>query len=177
MLFLMMLIDSEEDRSKFEIIYETYHKLMFFLARQILSDDRDAEDAVQEAFIRIIKNLEKITDPKCPKSKHYIVIIVKRTAIDIKKKLDREPEQIVLEEDSADLYAIEDKDSDYRQIDGRIDLSEAIAGLPDKYRDVILLKYYQDYSDQEIAELTGMSVFNVQKTIQRARKKLEQELS
>jgi RNA polymerase sigma-70 factor (ECF subfamily) len=117
MLFLMMLIDSEEDRSKFEIIYETYHRLMFFLARQILPDDRDAEDAVQESFIKIIKNLDKISDPKCPKTKHFIVIIVKRTAIDIKKKKKREPELVTMEEEVIDSYFNEDDRLDYKEID------------------------------------------------------------
>ncbi len=175
MLFLMMLIDSEEDRSKFELIYETYHRLMFFLARQVLPDDRDAEDAVQEAFIKIIRNLEKISDPKCLKTKHFIVIIVKRTAIDIRKKQEREPKMVTMDEEVADSVA--DESPDIEAIDERLDLSEAIAGLPDTYRDVILMKYYQGFSDTEIAELTGMSVDSVRKTIQRARKKLEQELS
>ena len=175
MLFLMMLIDSDEDRSKFELIYETYHRLMFFLAKQILPDDRDAEDAVQEAFIRIIKNLDRISDPKCPKTKHFIVIIVKRTAIDIRKKQEREPKMVTMDEEAVDSVA--DESPDLEAIDERLDLSEAIAGLPDTYRDVILMKYYQGFSDTEITELTGMSLDSVRKTIQRARKKLEQELS
>ena len=47
MLFLMMLIDSEEDRSKFELIYKSYRNLMFYIAKIILGSDADAEDAVQ----------------------------------------------------------------------------------------------------------------------------------
>ena len=46
MLFLMMMIDSEEERSKFELIYRTYRNLMFYVARDILNDDAAAEDAV-----------------------------------------------------------------------------------------------------------------------------------
>lgn len=177
MLLFMMMIDSEEDRSKFQIIYETYSKLMFFLARQIVMDDRDAEDAVQEAFIKIIENLDKISDPKCPKAKHFIVVIIKRTAIDFKRKQNREPEMVAIDETTGGMYIADNTDTEYQKVDDSIDLSKAIAGLSDTYRDVILLKYYQDYTDSQIAELMGLSVSNVQKTIQRARKKLEQELS
>ena len=83
---------------------------------------------------------------------------------------------VALGRDNTVLYRA-DEYPDIEAIDERLDLSEAIAGLPDTYRDVILMKYYQGFSDTEIAELTGMSVDSVRKTIQRARKKLEQELS
>ncbi len=176
MFLLMMVIDSEEDRSKFQMIYETYHKLMLFLARQILTDNRDAEDAVQEAFIKIIANLDKISDPRCLKTKHFIVVIVKRTAIDLKRKKNREQEMVMSDEDIDVLQMYGNDDCGYHKIDESIDLAKAIAGLSDVYRDIILLKYYQECSDAQIAELTGLSVSNVQKIIQRARKKLEQEL-
>ena len=51
MLLYMAMIESEEDRSKFEIIFYEYRDLMYSVAKKILHDDRDAEDAVQEAFL------------------------------------------------------------------------------------------------------------------------------
>ena len=65
MLVLMMLIDSEEDRSKFEIIYKSYRNLMFYIAKIILGSDADAEDAVQEAFLRIIDRNTLIGNLTC----------------------------------------------------------------------------------------------------------------
>ncbi|MBO4506918.1 MAG: hypothetical protein J5728_10870 [Lachnospiraceae bacterium] len=50
MLFSIMLIDTEENRSKMELIYELYHNYMFSIAMEFLSNRSDAEDAVQEAF-------------------------------------------------------------------------------------------------------------------------------
>ena len=55
--------------------------------------------------------------------------------------------------------------------DGEL-LSKAIASLPGKYREVLLMKYARGYSMDEIAEILSMSKENVKKTIQRARKKL-----
>ena len=176
MLFLMMLIDSEEDRSKFEILYEQYRRYMFRIAMQILGNAQDAEDAVHEAFIKIIKNLEKISDPNCPKTKHFIVIIVRRTAIDMMRKKSREPENVTIDDEAEDVLMAGNETDVYRIADERLVLAEAMAKLPDSYRDVILLKYYHDFSDEMIADQMGMSVANVQKTIQRARKKLELEL-
>jgi RNA polymerase sigma-70 factor (ECF subfamily) len=176
MLFLMMLIDSEEDRSKFEILYEQYRRYMFRIAMQILGNAQDAEDAVHEAFIKIIKNLDKISDPKCPQTKHFIVIIVRRTAIDMMRQKSREPETVTIDDETEGVLMDGNETDVYRTADERLVLAEAMAKLPDTYRDVILLKYYHDFSDEMIADQMGMSVANVQKTIQRARKKLELEL-
>ena len=52
----LSLIDSDEDKAKFSNLYEQYKNLMFYIARDILKDEHLAEDAVQEAFIRIAKN-------------------------------------------------------------------------------------------------------------------------
>lgn len=54
-LIYMQMIASDEDKSKFEQIYLTYRKLMFFVARSILKNDADAEDAVHTAFVSIIE--------------------------------------------------------------------------------------------------------------------------
>ena len=53
--FYLSLIETEEDKSKFENIYETYRKVMFYTANQILKDEYLAEDAVHSAFLRILK--------------------------------------------------------------------------------------------------------------------------
>ena len=62
------------------------------------------------------------------------------------------------------------------QIEENDRLVKAIALLPGKYREVLLLKYAQGYSMDEIAMILSMSKENVKKIIQRARKKLEKQL-
>lgn len=59
MLVYLAMIEGPEERSKFEQIYEKYRALMFYRAKQILRDDRDAEDAVHEAFVRVANHIEK----------------------------------------------------------------------------------------------------------------------
>ena len=54
---------------------------MFYRAKQILGDDRDAEDAVHEAFVRVANHIEKISDPECPKTRALVVIMVERISI------------------------------------------------------------------------------------------------
>jgi len=62
------------------------------------------------------------------------------------------------------------------QVEENDRLVKAIALLPGKYREVLLLKYARGYSMDEIAMILSMSKENVKKTIHRARKKLEKQL-
>lgn len=89
MIVYLQIIESDEDKSKFEQIYLKYRNLMFYVARKILNNQQDAEDAVHQAFVSIIENLEKISDVDCPKTRSYIVIIVERKAIDLMRKNEK----------------------------------------------------------------------------------------
>ena len=60
MLVYLMMIDSQEDQSKFEKVYLTYRGLMYHVAYKILNNKHDAEDAVHSAFIKIAENIQKI---------------------------------------------------------------------------------------------------------------------
>ena len=86
MLIYLSLIDSQEDISKFENVYNTYKNRMYYVANSILKDSHLAEDAVHMAFLRIINNLDKIGDIDSHKTKGLVVIIVKNIAIDIYRK-------------------------------------------------------------------------------------------
>ena len=91
MIVYLQLIDTAEDRSKFEQLYEQYKQLMFYTAFQILKRPQDAEDAVHHAFLSIAENISKISDPDCPKTRAYIVTIVERKAIDMLRAERRHP--------------------------------------------------------------------------------------
>ena len=78
--FYLKLIDNETDQEKFRQLYEQYHRLMHWEARRILENHHLAEDAVQEAFLRIIKNFDHIGEIFCPQTKRFVVIIVRNAA-------------------------------------------------------------------------------------------------
>ena len=67
-------------------IYERYYKLMYQVAYSILQNFEDTEDVLQEAFIRIDKNISKISEPFCSKTKNFVVIITKRLALNMLRK-------------------------------------------------------------------------------------------
>ena len=82
MLVYLAMIPTEEGRNKFALLYWEYRDLMFYLALRILGSQQDAEDAVQEALLRITEIIEKIHDPVCPETKALVGMIVEGKALD-----------------------------------------------------------------------------------------------
>ena len=130
MIIYLQMIESDEDKSKFEQLYIMYKGLMFHVAMKILKNEFDAEDAVHQAFLSLIENLKKISDVKCPKTRTYIVIITERKAIDI----IRSRSKLVDMEFWESTYGIE------IPLPGDHGLADAMARLPAAYRDILLLR-------------------------------------
>lgn len=171
MILYLQMLETPEERSKFEIIYLEYRDLMFYVANRILHDRQESEDAVHEAFLKMIKILHRIDEPKCPKTKNLVVIIVERTAIDLWRRRNRRP-LLPMEEAALDRHSPQPAEP----MEGRWTLAQAMASLPEKYRSLLLLRFDNGFSEAEVAQLLSMTQANVHKTIQRARKKLEQIL-
>jgi len=166
----LAVIDSEQDKNKFEILYTTYRKLMFYIANQILRDEYLAEDATHQAFLKIIDNLDKIEDVHCHKTISYIVTIVRNNAIDLYNRRKRDT-TVSLEQMEFCIYdetCSRSEDLDY--------LTKAVLKLPVIYKEVLTLKYVQELSNAEIAQTLGISEATVRKRLERARHKLEETL-
>ena len=168
MLIYLSLLDSEEEISKFELIYNTYKKQMYYTANNILKDSHLAEDAVHNAFLRIINNLEKIEDINSHKTKGLIVIIVKNVSIDIYRKNKKERDNNIFIDDLDDING-------YDEINKNDigDLEIAISKLPENYKQVFLLKFSHELTDNEISEILDIKPDNVRKRISRGREKLK----
>ena len=124
MLIYLSIIETEENKSKFEQIYKKYKQIMFFVANMILKDEYLAEDAVHQAFLRIIDNLDKIYKIDCHKTKGFIVIIVENIAIDFYRKRKREK---TISFDQVEFYIRDIKNESNLIIN---DVEEAILKLP-----------------------------------------------
>ena len=167
MMMYLQMLETSEEKVRFEELVHTYRNLMFYVANQILNNDHDAEDAVQQAFFAILKNFEKISEIKCPQTRSFVVTVVERKAIDLYRTKNRNT-VVSFDEEFINIPACtKDAASD------QTDLARALAMLPTRYRELLLLKYDSGYSEQEIATMCSMTPANVKKTIHRAKKKLE----
>ena len=176
MIALFLTIENSTVRLKAERLYTQYRYLMFSEANKILNDSYLAEDAVQQAFEKIIKNIEKIDEKNVPSTRNYLVIICRNVSINMyhnKQYLNNNSDNIdELEIESRELSP------EALTIDkiGVERISEAIKNLPDIYRDVLLLKHNYDYSREQIAKELNISFETVKKRLQRAKSLLAKSL-
>lgn len=177
MIYLMM-IDSEEDRNKFEIIYEKYRKLMFAEAKKVLQDDYLAEDAVHDSFLKIAKNMCSVGEVEAKETKNFIMVITKNTVLDTYRKRTKSLNQ--------EISVDENEDSDIFISNEGKDLSDVVCAenpvlniireLPEKYKGVFLLKYVNGYENKEIASILNISEEAVRQRISRGRNIIESKL-
>ena len=167
MIMYLQMLETSEEKIRFEELVHTYKNLMFYVANQILHNDHDAEDAVQQAFFAILKNFDKISEIKCPQTRGFIVTVVERKAIDLYRAKNRST-VVSFDEEFINVPSCTEE-----IVSARTDLARALAMLPTRYRELLLLKYDSGYSEREIADMCSMTPANVKKTIHRAKKKLE----
>lgn len=166
MILYLEMIETEHDKEKFEQLYLNYRDLMYYLAFQITKNQEDAEDAVQQAFLYAIENMEKIDDVSSHRTKSFLTIIAEHKAIDLVRKRRPVYEVSTMEQDI--MVSLPD-DGD--------DLAQAMAKLPRRYQDILLLRYDNGYSAREVAKMLGMSYAAVRKLLWRAKEALRESLT
>jgi len=164
MLIYLQLIETPEDKTKFETLYTEYKEWMGNIAFSILHNKQDAEDAVHNAFVKIAENIKKVDDPLSKKTRSYVVTIIETKSIDIYRKKQRHPEVPISEEDIGIHF-------DYANCG---DLAKCISQLPPQSRAVLTLKYRHGYNNREIAKILKISEHNAIKIDQRAKANLKE---
>lgn len=152
-----------------EEIYIKYRRLMFKAAYEILGNVQEAEDAVQDAFVKLSNNLEKTGEVDCPQTRNFCVIITRNICFN---KLRRNVPLEITEELPSDDDIEEKLLSDM----GVEALERALEKLGTNYRDILYLTVYEEMSLHQAAELLGITYENAKSRVKRARNKLAELL-
>ncbi len=168
----LTLIDTPEDKTKFLNLYELYKHFIWSKCFEVLHDGQLAEDATHEAFIKIARNMSKVKDVESNATKSYLIIIAKNSAIDIYRKRSRQM-QHETGLDEADLL-------EYLQVEPEAEsdnnMTEILANMAAIYRDVLLLKYSNEFTNKEIAKTLGISEAVVRQRLKRGKEIIRKEL-
>ena len=165
-LYLSILSD-QGSKDKFELIYKKYKNLMLNRAFDILDDRGLAEDAVHNAFMRILKNLDKIGEPDDKTTRGFVMVVVENAA----KAIYNKEHKIK----TVELFDIESNESVEEELDSRElyrSIEKNFKSLPEIYKMVVILKYYNDMDTKSIASALSLNVETVRKRLQRAQKLL-----
>lgn len=158
------------DKNFFIQICTDYQQLLFKKSNEILQNVTDAEDAVQEAFIRIEKNLDQIHNLPDDIRAIYCVNIVKNISLDMLRKKKRRHTANMDDFCSvADSLSIEETVVEKCTVD---EIKKAMRKLAEKDYELLYLYLFKELQPIEIAEIMHISSENVRVSIHRAKKKL-----
>jgi RNA polymerase sigma-70 factor (ECF subfamily) len=141
----------------FRFLVNRYQKSVFSFLATKLSNRSDVEDAAQESFVRAFMALNKI---KKPESFHsWLLGIARRVALEQHHVQKRRRLECVIEED---IEATQSENQETGSLD------EAIAALPENYRRLILMRYYEGLHCREIGLKLELPIGTVTKMLSRA---------
>ncbi len=170
------------DRDALDQLLRRHYDRLHAVCRRIAGGSRDADDATQEAMIRIVRGLESFDGRSSFSTWAYR--IATNTALDEIRKRNRRP-QLHRSDRSGDPDDNRDLEVDqvdaiaHRRVDAvadRIVIDDAIAALPDDYRAAVVLRDVADLDYDEIADVLGVPVGTVKSRIARGRARLVREL-
>ena len=166
----MTVIDDDDDREEFEILYHKYNRIMYKVAMDILHNHELAEDALSTAFLNISKSFSDISSFPSAKIKNYCVIVIRNAATDILRKekrfiTDHEAEYTEI----ADVENIETI-SDYNL------LKKAIASLSEKEQEILYLRCVMNMSFREIGNILNIKEGTARQRMSEARNSLMKKI-
>lgn len=172
--FLNML-DEDSDKDKFEKLYTKYKGLMISCAYDILKDYHLTEDIVQEAFIKIAKNINNIDDIYSSRTRTYIVTITENTAINMYKHKHRAKtvsiQDITLSTSDISLIIEAKLEEENPKNEVRL-LVKALGCLSEKYSLILRDKFMLNMSYKDIAKQYGITQATARKRIERGKRLL-----
>ena len=173
MLVYLQMIDSPEDRVKFERLYLKYKNAMYTAAYRLLEQREDAEDAVHQSFLRVAKHIDKICswDVDDGRTASYLIVTAENISIDMLR------ERAHFGKSGLDEGLCDHSVCDTPFGNGPASsLAEAMDALPLQQKNLLLLRYDCGFSTRELAAMTGKSYSAVKKALWRAKTALAKEL-
>jgi len=148
----------------FEKIFQHYKQPMYSVARGVLSRHEDAEDALQEAFVRTYRYIAKFQFKSSFSTWLYRIVI--NTCYDQLRKIRRSKEQNFNE-------AIDIAEHN-TSIETKMNLEQALSMLPKKMRTCFVLFAVQGFKQEEVADIMNTKVGTVKSQVFAAKQKLRQ---
>ena len=165
---------SNGDHAAFSQLVERHSERFYALAWRMTSNDQDAEDVVQDCFLKLWNTPDLFDPSKGTKFTTWFYRIVSNRAIDHirkrKKTVGTEDFDWIESEQAGQLQ-------DYQDQQQQVLLEQAIAELPDKQKLALNLCFYEGLSNKEAAEVIGVGVKALESLLMRAKSKLKDNLA
>ncbi len=162
------------DANDFKRRFLPYHQKLYRVAFRLMGNAQDAEDVVQETYLKLWKKREELP-PNIGNMEAYCVTLTKNLCFDALRtaRLDednRPPEELSIAEESNLMREVELKD-EVSQV------KRIISTLPHQQRQVIVMRDVRECSMEEIEQATGLSAVNIRVLLSRTRKKIREQFN
>ena len=169
MILILMAIESPEDRDLFTRLYTDHAAFLVNAAYRILDDWAEAEDAVQDVFVKLMDSPVQIRRIPENERKMFLLVCTRNRARDMLRKKSR-----IMEMELESIPEMPGDPEEESDMVGR--LKEAMAGLPDHQREILEMHYYWGLKFDEIGQILGKKPAAVQKMSARLTKALRKHL-
>ena len=157
---LLSVLESEEERTLIERLYNKYESQMFSTAYSILKHRQKAEDAVENAFLRVIEHISDLQLDVNTHTQALLTIMTKNVALNEIKKQKRQFDHEIDIEDIETVPA-----SDFSGDLSYSEIKKLINKLPDDLKHVVIMRFILGYTVEKIAQLLDISTSAVYKRI------------
>lgn len=131
---------------------------VYRLAYSYVKNKEDALDIVQDSIYKAMTHIDGLKDPEAVKSWFYRIVV--NTALD---SLRRNKKVRTMDHETIDMH-VSGAEDDYTNFD----LTRTLEELPEKYRSVIVLRYFEDMKIEEVAAVLGENVNTVKTRLYQA---------
>ena len=161
---LLVLAAQNGNQKAFNLICQRYHKLLLRYAYRVCADKDIAQDATQEAWIKLSKNIRKLNDPRTLKS--WLYSLVRWCSIDLMREAGRHTNNAEVFDENECVENNRESSVEHE------DLRLAINRLPSLEKQMIHLFYLDELKVQEISAVLDIPPGTVKSRLNRARKML-----
>ena len=161
---------------RFEAVVLPHLSAAYRLARYLTRNDADADDVVQEAFLRALKYFGGFRG-EAEQSRAWLLAIVRNTTHTWQRRHRADASTAEFDETvHSEAIADEHPGSELARRDSRAALAQALDGLPHDLREVIVLREVEGLSYKEMSEVVDVPIGTIMSRLSRARKRLQEAL-
>jgi RNA polymerase sigma-70 factor (ECF subfamily) len=148
-------------------MYEAHHNMVFRTAHRVTGNAADAEDVLQTVFLRLLRR-DPASSAEIDNPESYLRRSAVNAALDVVRSRRAsntlETENLPASGSCTELRELRDS------------LRRALSKLPERTAEMFALRFFEGYTNPEIAKMMGISQIVVAVTVHRARKRLQQEM-
>ncbi|MBM44444.1 MAG: hypothetical protein CMJ36_05475 [Phycisphaerae bacterium] len=171
-LVLMQRVAADDEQA-IERLYDQFGGLVFKVARQLMPTQAEAEDAVQDIFIRLWQTADRF-DPRRAKLVTWVMLIARRHLIDQLRRRSIRPKPTLLDENMTESAGAGEPGLQTQTDERNSELRRHIAKLPELQRIVIERSYLQGFTLREVSQQLETPLGTIKSALSRGLNKLRE---